>query len=135
MLFRSGAQLIVEALGGSVVEGEWVRGWRRMATDVRNTIFGGRQRVTQFQFHRNHIVRLPVGGITIASSSRDPTEAFMVGSRIIGVGYHPEITSSDAARIYTLAGLTGDDLEGIEYQAPSREAFQASLAFFSALFS
>ncbi len=49
--------------------------------------------------HAQSVTALPPGAVLLASSARDPHQAFRLGERAWGVQFHPEF-SADAARFY-----------------------------------
>lgn len=128
-----GAQLITLALGGEVVRGETVRGWNEIRQLGDHAMFPLRTRYVQFEFHGNHIVRLPHGARLLADSARDAVEAFAVGDRILATAYHPEIGPADAERIYRGAGLAPSELHDDRFPDPGPAAAFASRSFFDAI--
>ncbi|MBI4256725.1 type 1 glutamine amidotransferase [Candidatus Uhrbacteria bacterium] len=128
-----GAQLIVLALGGDVVRGETVRGWNEIRQLADHRMFPLCTRYVQFEFHSNHIVRLPPGARLLADSPRDAVEAFAVGDRILATAYHPEIGPADAERIYRGAGLAPSELHNDRFPDPGPAAAFASRFFFDAI--
>jgi GMP synthase-like glutamine amidotransferase len=128
-----GAQLITFALGGDVEEGEFVRGWNRIHSLTDDVLFKECDEPVQFEFHRNHIKTLPDGAVCLAKSEHDSVEAYRIGSRILAAVYHPEITATDANRIYDMAHVTEFERHEDRFAEPSSGAFRASEQFFNAV--
>ncbi|OGL63924.1 hypothetical protein A3C09_00325 [Candidatus Uhrbacteria bacterium RIFCSPHIGHO2_02_FULL_47_44] len=128
-----GAQLITFALGGEVCEGLFVRGWNQIRPVTQDLLFEACDAPVQFEFHRNHITRLPAGATLLADSDMDYVEAYRVGNRVLVVAYHPEIAAEDANRIYDMARLTESERHEDRFVEPSVTARRASAQFFVAL--
>lgn len=126
-----GAQLMALALGGNVEEGVAVRGWNRIRPCVEHPMFPRKTEYTQFEFHCNHIVRLPDRAHLLADSERDRVEAFSIGTRMLATVYHPEVAPSDAERIYCSAGLEPHELHDERFSDPGPSAAFASRSFFN----
>lgn len=128
-----GAQLIIEALGGQVIPGPVVRGWNTIKPRRLHAMYPSDARIVQFEFHGNHIVKLPRDATVLAASREDTVEAFAIGDRILGTTYHPEVTHTDALHIYTQAGLTAEEHHHQVFDDPGMDAVVASTAFFDLL--
>jgi len=127
-----GAQLITLALGGEVVKGEFVRGWN-LITPVNPGPYFLAGTVPQFEYHQDHLTRLPDGAQLLAFSEKDAIEAFSFGEGIIATVYHPEITADFAPVVYSSAGLSAIELQEERFADPGPLAETASQNFFQAL--
>jgi GMP synthase-like glutamine amidotransferase len=124
-----GAQLMTFALGGIVEEGDsLLAGWNELRRVANHPAFEGLPALLQCEIHKNHITVLPPKARTLVSSEVDKIEAFSVGTRFIGTGYHPEITSSDMAFITQKYGVNFATLS--KTQLTSTDAHEASRKFF-----
>ncbi|PJA45774.1 hypothetical protein CO174_01570 [Candidatus Uhrbacteria bacterium CG_4_9_14_3_um_filter_50_9] len=129
-----GAQMIALALGGDVAHGPTIRGWNQIVPIEPHALFPDHSCI-QFEFHSNHIRRLPEGAVLLASSNHDKVEAFRVGTGMWATAYHPEVTRVDAERIYTGAGLEPNELHNDQFEDPGIAAFRSSQMFFEGLFA
>jgi GMP synthase-like glutamine amidotransferase len=123
-----GAQVVTLAVGGVVKTGAWVRGWNSISPTTIHPAFPSAASVEQFEFHQNHIVELPSSARVLARSVHDAVEAFAIDDKIICTAYHPEVTVSDAARIYSATShlLTEEELH--RQQFPVENAASSYLA-------
>lgn len=94
-----GAQLMAFAFGGKVVDQpkeETRVGWNQLNIVGQHPVFDGvASPLLQCEIHSNRIVTMPKNACLLVSSSLDEIEAFAVGGRFIGVGYHPEFIEED----------------------------------------
>jgi GMP synthase (glutamine-hydrolysing) len=100
-----GHQLLAYSLGGEV--GSNLRGPEFGTVEVavhepaaKDPLFAHLPR--KFRAHASHaqcVLKLPAGATCLASSERDPHQAFVVGPRVWGVQFHPEF-DVEAAAIY-----------------------------------
>ena len=120
-----GAQLIAAALGGQVAAmDEQEIGWRPVRLTFPGTtdpiMAGVAWNVVQFHCHGQHVVKLPPGGVLLASSQQCKVQAFKVGLRTYGFQYHSEWTRTD---IETICGRQlapeGVDTRPILEQGPT----------------
>jgi GMP synthase (glutamine-hydrolysing) len=100
-----GHQLLAEAAGGRVGDNPAGREFGTAEIRVRregewDPLLGGFPvAVRAHVCHAQSVLALPPGAILLASSIRDPHQAFRLGRRAWGVQFHPEF-SLDAARAY-----------------------------------
>lgn len=91
-----GHQILARALGGTAARNP--AGWELGIHDVTLTA-GFQQRFPQarsqrqvpiLEVHRDHVARLPPGGVLLATSPATPVQAFALGDRVLGIQGHPE---------------------------------------------
>lgn len=98
-----GAQVIAAVAGGEVRAcfGEKERG----STVIRATPAGRDDPVLSalgvcapmIENHEDQITRLPAGAVLLASSDAVPNQAFVIGSHVRGVQFHPEASAANLA--------------------------------------
>jgi GMP synthase-like glutamine amidotransferase len=120
-----GAQLIADALGGKVYQNdEREIGWFpvRSVPDGDASPFKFPPEVMVFHWHGDTF-SLPPGSRWLAESAGCPHQAFAVGSRVLGLQFHLEMSAADIGRI---AEDCGDELTPARYvQAVERILTQA----------
>ena len=129
-----GAQLITIAFDGEVKKGKTIRGWNRIKKTNRDSLSPILDNGIQFEFHSNHIVTPPKNSVILASSNDDEIEAYRIGTQIYAVGYHPEITQTDAERIYKKANLEKHEIHNDAFKDPGSITETTSRLFFQTLF-
>ncbi len=93
-----GHQLLAHILGGRVEKADKEEiGWARITLTSEGTddpIFIGLEKeFYSFQYHRDHVAKLPSGGIKLAESDQCAVESFRYKSKPVwGVQFHPEIS-------------------------------------------
>lgn len=98
-----GAQLIAEALGGSVVKAENKEiGWFPVMTtpEANDTGLFARflGRYTAFHWH-GEAFTIPPGAVRVARSEANPDQAFVFEDRVLGLQYHMETTEESLRAI------------------------------------
>lgn len=95
-----GHQLLAHALGGKV---DWNPHGRQMGTlpvelhpeAARDPLFAGLPAVIHAQLtHRQRVIDPPAGAVVLASTERDPHQAFRIGEHVWGVQFHPEFSAA-----------------------------------------
>ncbi len=136
-----GAQLLAQALGGTVSENRYDEiGWHRV-----NLTEKGRQsflfdnipeRFTTFHWHSDHF-SIPPGCTRLAFSKATPNQAFvMAGRPIAGLQFHPEYTRK---MVRYFAGTKGHEwvpgpfVGGVEAVLDQTKALQNSYGLMEAL--
>jgi GMP synthase (glutamine-hydrolysing) len=97
-----GHQMIAQALGGEVRKNPHGRemGTLRLERVADDPLFAGLPRVFDVNgTHVDAVVRLPLHGEVLATTSLDPVAAFRVGSWVRAVQFHPEF-DADVMRGY-----------------------------------
>jgi GMP synthase-like glutamine amidotransferase len=96
-----GAQLIADVLGGKVYQnGEREIGWypvRAVSAEVPSP-FAFLGETSVFHWHGDTF-SLPPGSVWLAESDGCAHQAFAVGTRVLGLQFHPEMTADDISRI------------------------------------
>jgi GMP synthase-like glutamine amidotransferase len=108
-----GAQLLAEALGGSVVRAPRKEiGFYRVRADAA---FFGTDGFVAFHWHGDAF-GLPPGAAPLASSGMTPVQAFRAGERVVGLQFHLEV---DEAVLAAMVSSGGDELgeEGVDPEA------------------
>jgi len=90
-----GAQLMAKAMGGQVQamaqpEVGWGMVRLSFAGSTDPVLTGVPWQTMQFHMHGQHIVALPVGAVTLASSKACPIQAFRAGLKSYGFQFHFE---------------------------------------------
>lgn len=96
-----GAQLIADVLGGKVYQNvEREIGWLPVVATPEgwNSPFGFPQETVVLQWHGDTF-SLPSGSVRLAQSAGCDIQAFAVGSRVLGLQFHLEMTPADVAGI------------------------------------
>ncbi|MDF3059272.1 MAG: amidotransferase [Rariglobus sp.] len=96
-----GAQLIADALGGKVYQNtEKEIGWFPVTAVPEGTgsPFMFPDETTVFHWHGDTF-SLPPGGVWLARSEACEHQAFAIGSRVLGLQFHLEMTAGDVERI------------------------------------
>ncbi len=110
-----GAQLITVALGGKVESNPsgLELGWWPVSLTAAGQIYWPemRREFPLFHWHGEHCVTLPAGADVLARNDATPVQAFAIGSQILALQAHPEVTaeqvrqwSSDNAADLTAGG-------------------------------
>jgi GMP synthase (glutamine-hydrolysing) len=110
-----GMQLIARHLGGEVAPaGKREYGPALLAVDEPARLFEGLSReLPVWMSHGDHVLRLPPGFHTVASSSNAPIAAFSDGAGVLGIQFHPEVHHTPQGRdvlrnfLYRVCGCTG----------------------------
>ncbi len=98
-----GHQLLAHALGGEVGDNPHGHEYGTIAVRWQDAaradpLLGGLPNPARVQLcHRQSVLRLPPGARVLASSDRDPHQAFVVGEWAWGVQFHPEFDASVVA--------------------------------------
>ncbi|MHC4975143.1 MAG: type 1 glutamine amidotransferase [Planctomycetota bacterium] len=119
-----GAQMIADALGGSVAKMETpevgFHGVSLHPTAQTDCIFAGiGWDSPQFQFHGCEVTELPEGAQCLASSERCRNQVFRVGMRTMGFQFHFEadriliadLCQQHGDEMLRCAGVTSEDIE------------------------
>lgn len=109
-----GAQLIADALGGKVYQNaEREIGWFPVTAvpEGKESPFAFPETTTVLHWHGDTF-SLPPGGVWLARSAGCENQAFAVGTRVLGLQFHLEMTPPDVARI---ASACADELTGGRY--------------------
>jgi GMP synthase-like glutamine amidotransferase len=113
-----GAQLIADVLGGKVYQnGEPEIGWfpvRAVSTGVSSP-FAFPRETSVFHWHGDTFL-LPPGSVWLAESDGCAHQAFAVGTRVLGLQFHLEMTAADVSRI---AQGCADELTPGRYVQPA----------------
>jgi GMP synthase-like glutamine amidotransferase len=115
-----GAQLIADVLGGKVYQnGEREIGWLpvRAVPDQTGSPFRFPHETLVFHWHGDTF-SLPPGSTWLANSAGCAHQAFAVGSRVLGLQFHLEMSPDDVSRI---AQACAEDLVPGRYVQPARE--------------
>jgi GMP synthase (glutamine-hydrolysing) len=112
-----GHQLLAHVLGGEV--GNNPRGWeagvvsirRRPAAESDPIFHVLPERFSAYSTHAQSVLGLPEDAVLLASSDRDPHQAFRVGPCAWGVQFHPEF-SAEATRHYIVEQREDLEREG-----------------------
>ena len=102
-----GAQIITHLFGGKVEPRDWVIGWHEVMTTPLGHIdplFSGTNAFNTFQLHRDHIIEIPPGAISLSTSPKSLHEAFRLGAdlNVWASVFHPEIDTEQANIIYRM---------------------------------
>jgi GMP synthase (glutamine-hydrolysing) len=134
-----GAQLMAQALGGTVLKGPSVEVGFRAVTPTPAGLDSPLRHIAgvlMMQWHGD-TYRLPAGATRLASSEAYDNEAFSIGSFALGVQFHPEL-SADMYEQWIAEGAAELAELGIDEDALRREAEQngpgmeaAAVALFS----
>jgi GMP synthase (glutamine-hydrolysing) len=122
-----GHQLLAHALGGRVDKNPRGREIGTIEIDLaadarRDPLFEELPpRVRMQATHVESVVELPAGARLLASSARDPHQAFAWGERAWGVQFHPEF-DADVIRAYLRARREPILAEGLDADALLRDA-------------
>ena len=90
-----GAQLIAKAFGGEVYKGEWGKeiGWFYIyPQDKLEYLFY--DKFLAFHWHGDTF-DLPEGAVRMASSVKYKNQAFRIGTQVVGLQFHLEVTKED----------------------------------------
>jgi GMP synthase-like glutamine amidotransferase len=96
-----GAQLIADVLGGRVYpNAEREIGWFpvRAVSAAGSAPFAFPREAPVFHWHGDTF-SLPPGSVWLAESDGCAHQAFAVGTRVLGLQFHPEMTADDISRI------------------------------------
>ncbi len=114
-----GHQLLADALGGEVgcTPGGHEAGSitvRRDPGSHEDPLFGHLpDAFSAYAIHSQSVTRLPAGSVRLASSDREPNQAFRVGACAWGVQFHPEFPEG-AIRYYLLRERPGLERAGYD---------------------
>ncbi|HEY9248844.1 MAG TPA: type 1 glutamine amidotransferase [Rariglobus sp.] len=120
-----GAQLIADALGGKVYQNaEREIGWFPVTAVPEGAASPLAFPPETMVFHwHGDTFSLPPGGVWLARSQACENQAFAVGSRVLGLQFHVEMTPADVARI---AAECADELQSGAYVQPASEMIARS---------
>lgn len=96
-----GAQLIADALGGKVYQNaEREIGWFPVTAvpEGEGSVYAFPEETRVFHWHGDTF-SLPPGGVWLARSEACECQAFAVGSHVLGLQFHLEMSADDVARI------------------------------------
>lgn len=134
-----GAQIIVHAAGGEVRAkfGPKERG----STPIHLTVAGKYDHVLRgfgetapmIENHEDMITRLPQGAVLLASSDAVENQAFVMGSHVRGVQFHPEVSAADLEH-WDEGELREEGLDLISLRVAAETADEENLAASRALF-
>jgi GMP synthase (glutamine-hydrolysing) len=116
-----GAQLMAEALGGSVTKGPTVEiGFREVVVTDAGRVSPVRHvaGVPMMEWHGDTF-ELPVGALRLAGSDAYENEAWSIGDTVFAVQFHPELTGSMYEE-WIVSGL--EELDELEVSADDLRA-------------
>jgi GMP synthase-like glutamine amidotransferase len=123
-----GAQLIADALGGTVFQNaEREIGWFpvRSVSSAASSPFAFPEETPVFHWHGDTF-SLPVGGTLLARSDGCEHQAFAVGTRVLGLQFHLEMSAADIRRI---AHDCADELAPGRYIQPADAMVAQAVAY------
>ncbi len=92
-----GAQLLTAALGGEVERnpnGQELGWWPVHTTPAGKAYWQSREETWElFHWHGEHCTRLPAGAEVLLTNGATPVQAFRLGTSILGIQAHPELTA------------------------------------------
>jgi GMP synthase (glutamine-hydrolysing) len=124
-----GAQLMAEALGGSVTKGPTVEiGFREVVVTDAGRVSPVRHvaGVPMMEWHGDTF-ELPVGALRLAGSDAYENEAWSIGDTVFAVQFHPELTGSMYEE-WIASGLEELDELGVSADDLRAEALQHGAA-------
>jgi GMP synthase (glutamine-hydrolysing) len=124
-----GAQLMAEALGGSVTKGPTVEiGFREVVVTDAGRVSPVRHvaGVPMMEWHGDTF-ELPVGALRLAGSDAYKNEAWSIGDTVFAVQFHPELTGSMYEE-WIASGLEELDELGVSADDLRAEALQHGAA-------
>jgi GMP synthase (glutamine-hydrolysing) len=127
-----GAQLLSIACGGQVkrgAAGPEIGVTQIMIDAPGDPLLRGLPHAAPFvQWHDDVTTHLPAGAASLARSAAYPHQAFRIGQRVWGVGFHPEVTPSSLAAWADLTGLPGGQADAVIRDARSQQQQLAEAA-------
>lgn len=100
-----GAEILCDYFGGHIEPQQWVVGWHAVEILKEASVdplFSGITSFTTFQYHRDHLARLPCKALTLVRSVNSTFEAFRIGNSfpIWGCIFHPEMEVKQVQSVF-----------------------------------